>query len=155
MLTIHKFSRHGELAPENCAPMCHNILFLAANPTYCHPCWRSTNLVATATWRPRNVHPCATTSYFSQQTPPIYIYNITSVYPSASGLFRTLCTQSNINRRNGVRNRNALIFKRDGQTQRASWVSQLTASLRTAGSTKYVATLPPHSRVRRHVTCHQ
>jgi len=38
------------------------------------PCWQSTNLVATATWRPRIVHPCGTTSYFSQQTPPIVIH---------------------------------------------------------------------------------
>ena len=110
-----KFSRHGELAPENCAPMCYNILFLAATPIYCHP-----NLVATANWSPIIVHPCATTSYFSQQTPPIAIYNTTYVYPSACGLFRTLCTEFHINRRNGIRNTKCVNFKTDGQTRSAS-----------------------------------
>jgi len=38
MLTIHKFNRHGDLAPEKYAPLCYNILFLAANPTYCNAC---------------------------------------------------------------------------------------------------------------------
>jgi len=38
------------------------------------PCRGSIHLVATANWRPRIVHPCATTSYFSQQTPPIVMH---------------------------------------------------------------------------------
>jgi len=29
MLKIHKFSRHDDLAPEKCAPLCYNILFLS------------------------------------------------------------------------------------------------------------------------------
>jgi len=74
MLTIHKFSCHGDLAPGKCAPLCYNILFLAANPTCCHPFRRSTNLVATANWCPRIVHPCATTSYFSQQNPRVVVH---------------------------------------------------------------------------------
>ena len=110
-LRIHKFSRHGDLEPQKCAPMCCNILFLTAKPTYCHPCWGSINLVDTATWNPRNVHPCATASYFSQQTPPIVTHNTTSVYPSVSGLFRPLCTEFHINRRNDVSNTNVLILK--------------------------------------------
>jgi len=36
MLRIHIYSRHCDLATEKCASMCYNILFLTANPTYCH-----------------------------------------------------------------------------------------------------------------------